>query len=214
MNQRLMIAIAKLKKQIDAFEKEDFKFNNFKKEYDSKQNDLKKDVLKQIKNDLLEESDIIKIINLAKNENDLYFVFEIGKNLKEKDVKAKQAVVFYLNKYGNEDLLKKLIKSDVISKDFAIEIIGGYEEIVFMQGDEANTYVEYFEDGKKKKLFDSLVNFDNGDGGEWFFEDEIRPRGYDLLDNGKYAAVCNSRLGDIGFYKVIKGIGLKGTPTK
>lgn len=214
MNKRLVIAIAKLKKQIDAFEKEDFKFNNFKKEYDSKQSDLKKDVLKQIKNDLLEESDIIKIINLAKNENDLYFVFEIGKNLKENDVKAKQAVVFYLNKYGNEDLLKKLIKSDVISKDFAIEIIGGYEEIVFMQGDEANTYVEYFEDGKKKKLFDSLVNFDDGDDGEWFFEDEIRPRGYDLLDNGKYAAVCNSRLGDIGFYKVIKGIGLKGTPTK
>lgn len=214
MNKRLVIAIAKLKKQIDAFEKEDFKFNNFKKEYDSKQSDLKKDVLKQIKNDLLEESDIIKIINLAKNENDLYFVFEIGKNLKENDVKAKQAVVFYLNKYGNEDLLKKLIKSDVISKDFAIEIIGGYEEIVYMQGDEANTYIEYFEDGKKKKLFDSLVYFNDGGSGEWFFEDEIRPRGYDLLDNGKYAAVCNSRLGDIGFYKIIKGIGLKGTPTK
>jgi len=217
MDKKLMIAIAKLKKQIDAFE-EEFKFNNFKKDYDknskSKKEDLKKDVLKQIKNDQLEESDIIKIINLAKSNNDLYFVYEIGKLLKDNDTKALQAVTFYLNKYGNEDLLKKLIKSGNIRKDFAIEVIGGYEEITYLQGDEADTYIGYFEEGKKGKLFSSLTEFDYGDGGEWFFEDEIRPRGYDFLSNSNYAVVCNTKLGDIGFYKVIKGIGLKGNPTK
>lgn len=216
MKQRLMIEIAKLKKQVDALDEDKFNFTRLKKDYiDTKTTaDLKKDVLKKIKDDIFEESDIIKIINLAKNNNDLEFIFEIAKLLKTDDIKAKQMVVFYLNKYNELDLLKKLIKKDIVSKDFVVEIIGGYEEIIYLQGNEADEYVKYFEDGKKKQLFDNLSQFDYGDGGEWFFEDEIRPKSYDFLKNNIYAAVCNTRIGDIGFYKIIKGIGLSKTPTK
>lgn len=212
MIKQILAEINSTRKQILAFE-EEFDFKNFKKEYLNSRSrettELQNDIIKKIKSDFLEEEDIIKIINLSKDNNELYFVYLIGNALKETDIEAQKRVVYYLYTLGNIDLLEKLIYDNKIKKEFAVKIVGGYESIVFLQGDDAREYVQCFEDGKVKKLFNGLIEYDFNENYEYYFKKEIELNGYDKIKRGNYVVFCRPNLDHIGLYKEIVGKKLR-----